>query len=76
MLAYKYSFDDVMEKPLISAPMPGGGKRGLLTTVVILPILLAIGIVLLLYSPVKMIQLAVEKFQDRKFIPLQLNETE
>ncbi len=66
MLAYKYTFDDVMEKPLFTVPLQGSGKRSFLTTLIILPILMMIGVVLIVYSPVKMTQLLIEKIQDHR----------
>ncbi len=74
MLAYKYSFDDVMERPLLTVPLQGGGKRSVLATFIILPILIVIGIVLLVFSPVKMVQLILEKLEDRRPVVARLNE--
>ncbi|GAB1349995.1 hypothetical protein MASR1M107_22100 [Ignavibacteriales bacterium] len=61
MLTYKYSIDEVYEKPLIPERVKTG-KRSWLTTVVLLPVLVTIGLVLLLYSPIKVVQLTIEKF--------------
>lgn len=64
MLTYKYSIDEVFDKPLIPEKTREG-KRSLLTTFILLPFLVVIGIVLLLFSPIKGIQLLIEKFSER-----------
>lgn len=61
MLTYKYSIDEVYDKPLVPEKT-SEGKRSLLTTFILLPFLLVIGGVLLLYSPIKAIQILIEKF--------------
>jgi len=63
MLTYKYSIDEVYDRPLVPERTKEG-KRSLLTTFILLPFLLVIGGVLLLYSPIKAIQILIEKFSD------------
>ncbi len=60
MLTYKYSIEKVFDRPLVPAKVKAG-KRSWLATVVLLPVLVTIGIILLLYSPIKVVQLIIEK---------------
>lgn len=61
MLSYKYSFDETYDRPLLPERKTER-KRSWKATLVILPILVVIGTVLLVFSPVKMVQLLFEKF--------------
>ncbi len=63
MITYKYSIDDIYDRPLISE-RPKEGKRGWLATVAFLPLLGIIAVVLLIYGPVKAVQLLVERFSE------------
>jgi hypothetical protein len=64
MLTYKYSIDEVYDRPLVPEKVKEG-KRSLLSTLFLLPVLAVIGVVLLLFSPIKMVQLIVEKVFDK-----------
>ncbi len=64
MLTYKYSIDEVYDRPLVPEKIKEG-KRSLLSTLFLLPVLVVIGVVLLLYSPIKMVQLIIEKVFDK-----------
>lgn len=61
MLTYKYSIDEVYDRPLVPVKAKAG-RRSWLATVVLIPVLVTIGLVLLLYSPIKVVQLTLEKF--------------
>lgn len=63
MLSYKYSFDEIYDRPLIPE-RKSEGKRSWKATLVILPILIVIGAALVVFSPVKGVQLLVEKFSE------------
>lgn len=64
MLTYKYSIDEVYDRPLVPAKAKAG-RRSWLATVVLIPVLVTIGFVLLLYSPIKVVQLTIEKFSQQ-----------
>jgi uncharacterized BrkB/YihY/UPF0761 family membrane protein len=64
MLTYKYSLDEVYDRPLVPERTKEG-KRSMLSTLFLLPVLMVIGIILLLFSPIKMVQLIIEKVFDK-----------
>jgi len=64
MLTYKYSLDEVYDRPLVPEKAKEG-KRSLFSTLFLLPVLMVIGIILLLFSPIKMVQLIIEKVFDK-----------
>lgn len=64
MLTYKYSLDEVYDRPLVPERTKEG-KRSMLSTLFLLPVLMVIGVILLLFSPIKMVQLIIEKVFDK-----------
>jgi hypothetical protein len=60
MLTYKYIVDEVNDRPLIPVRQKEG-KRSLLAVFSLLPILLMISTALILFSPIKIVQLIIEK---------------
>lgn len=63
MISYKYSFEDICDRPLLTVSK-GHAKQGWITTLFFLPVLMLIATVLVMFWPIKMVQLLAEKLSD------------